>query len=205
MKHYELEISQFIDNELTAGEQKKLFAHLSDCEECRAILSDFMEMKKESRAFYEDIDVDLKPVINLPEAVESKKENNIYKPLFYFSAAALIILGLLFLLKLSNVDKLETQYSSLQLKYNELKTAYSSFKKDDIINSPSSKNISSNDEKVSSGKKHHGLKKSNYVSTKNLSSKSLKENYFKFSRKSRQITVVQVTKNDFLTPQIIGN
>jgi len=205
MKHYQLEISQFVDNELPADELKKLFVHLSDCEECRGILSDFMGMKKGSKAFYDDIDVDLKPAIKLPAEIVPRKVKNTYKTLFYFSAAASIILGLLFLIKLSNVDNLETQYSSLQLKYNELRIEHSSSKKDDIINNSSSKNISSNDEKVSSEKKHHDFKKSDYVSTKNLSSKSLKENYSKFSGKSQQITVVQVTKNDFLTPQIIGN
>jgi hypothetical protein len=99
MKHYEMEISRFIDNEIPSDEHQRLFAHLSDCEECRKTLMDFMEIKKDSRSYYEDFQIEIKPAFDIPVEIVPKKEKNIYKSFFYFSAAASVILGVLFLTK----------------------------------------------------------------------------------------------------------
>ena len=204
MKHYELEISRFVDNELPPDEQKMLFAHLTDCEECRGTLSDFMEMKKESRSFYESIDVELKPAIKLPAEVESRKEGNIYKSLFYFSAAASVILGLLFLMKQSSVDILESEYSSLKVKYNELISAGNNVQKNNFTNEMKAAGVSSKKKKVStSANRVKNLAVNKTI--KNLPSRILLNESRHPLQKSQQIQIVQVTKNDFLTPQIIGN
>ncbi len=214
MKHYELEISQFADNELPAGEQKELFAHLIDCEECRGTLSDFMGMKKEARAFYENIDVELNPAIALPANAERGKEKKVYKPLFYFAAAASIVLGLLFLLKQSDINRLESRYDSLKAKYNEVVFAGENLPQKEYIHEAAKKENSLNvkkgmhESKPTALKNYHSVKQNKKntgkVSAVNLAVVQKNESQYQL-QKSRQIQVVQVTKNDFLTPQIIGN
>ncbi len=213
MKHYELEISRFVDNELSAGEQQQLFTHLADCEDCRKTLADFMEMKKETKELYENIDVDLKPEINLPVGVTPSKEKNIFKPLFYFSAAASIVFGLLFLINLSSVDRLSSKISLLELKYNRLTKNYQTAQKKDVNAEKKINEITSQTNTNLSEKKDNGieLKKNDSEliainkNDKNLYQEKLKDNYFRPSRRTQEIKVVQVTKNDFLTPQIVGN
>jgi hypothetical protein len=94
MKHYDFEISRFIDNELSANEQKEVFSHLSGCEECRDLLSDFMEMKKGTKSYYNNLQVELKSPAELLTGNIATKKRNVYKPLFYISVAASIILVL---------------------------------------------------------------------------------------------------------------
>ncbi|MCL5029876.1 MAG: zf-HC2 domain-containing protein [Bacteroidetes bacterium] len=153
MKHYELEISQFMDNELPADEQKELFIHLSGCEDCRETLSDFMETKKESKSFYNELDAELKSV-KLSAAVQQKREKNIYKTSFYFSAAASIILGILFLMRQSNSAQIEKQYLMLEAKYNELNIEHDSVKKEKIKTGLEAKSLSFAVDKNKIMKKH---------------------------------------------------
>jgi len=55
MKEIELQISQFIDNELNDAEQKKLFAVLAEDQNARQTLSDFMQLKKDTSEHYNNI------------------------------------------------------------------------------------------------------------------------------------------------------
>ena len=216
MKHYELEISQFMDNELSDDEQKILFTHLSECEECRKTLSDFMEMKKESRLFYENINVELKSAITLPFGVDSKKEKNIYKPLFYYAAAASIIFGLLFLLQQFDKSKIEKKYTTLETEYRKLDRNYNQVikgKNDDISGKTLKENISR--QHIPGNLRAVGeesgeaaaVNRITYNSAKQSSSKLVAEEagYRRYQLRSREIQVVKVTKSDYLTPQIVGN
>ncbi len=204
MKHYELEISQFVDNELPVDEQKKFFVHLSNCEECGRTLSDFMRIKKESKLFYNGMDVDFKRSIKLPETILPKKEKNIYKALFYFSVAASIVLGILFLLQQLDGNKIGTKYSILEAKYTALSKNYFDVLKDKAKNFNAL--LTTNAETPS---KKYILKKTKSVkSSTGNNFLAATDKKIKLSNKNRNfssIQVVKITKSDFLTPQIVGN
>lgn len=213
MKHYDFEISRFIDNELSAGEQKELFSHLSNCEECRNILSDFMEMKKGTESYYDNLPVELKSPVKLLTGDTVIRKRNIYRSLFYMSVAASIILGILFLSKLFAIDRLETKYSALEVKYAGINTdnkgkSQKEFNITTKINNTSFRekgNISSRrNHVIMQDKNKPKLLAANKIE-KNPSPDVLKNNNSRFSQKPQEIQIVRVTKNDFLTSQIVGN
>ncbi len=125
---YEFMISQFVDNELSASEQRELFIFLSESEEGRKTLSDYMEMKKETKLFYAGINPELNKAKivatnNIPNGSKGKK----YKTWFYFSAAASIVFALLFLSNfisensyVSKYKNLKTEFARLQEEYNNV-------------------------------------------------------------------------------------
>ncbi len=199
MKHFELEISQFVDNELFADEQKELFAHLSECEDCRKTLIDFMQMKKESKSFFNELDAELK-YIKLP-TVQNKKIN-IYKTAFYISTAAAVLLGVLFFLLQSNNTLIEKNYEMLETKYKTLNTKFDSVNKETITTGVKEKSFVRN--KIPSAK-NKTIKIVAVNPVKDLSSNTLEDKKFKTSNRAQKIKIVQVTKKDFLTPQIVGN
>jgi len=88
MKHFDYEINLFVDGELGGADKNKMFIHLSECEECRNILSDMLLLKEKSRIHITK---------NINEIKNSPKKNNLfYKIGFYTSAAAAIVLLFLF-------------------------------------------------------------------------------------------------------------
>jgi hypothetical protein len=107
MKHYDLEISRFIDNELSANEQRELFSHLSNCEDCREIISDFMEMKRKTVSYYNNLSIELKTPVKLLASDIKIKKLHIYKHLFYLNMAASIILVLFILLNIRSITGLK--------------------------------------------------------------------------------------------------
>lgn len=104
MKHYELEINAFLDNELDADEQKELFTHLSECELCRGNFNKYLLLKQESvKQIGRDINTIIggvkimAPIPAKDKQIKTSTKNDIfYKAAFYTSAAAAILL--LFLL-----------------------------------------------------------------------------------------------------------
>jgi len=84
MKHFDYEINLFVDGELGEIDKKEMFIHLSECEECRNTLSDFLLLKEKSRMHIAE---NIKEIKNTP-----KKNNLFYKIGFYTSTAAAIVL-----------------------------------------------------------------------------------------------------------------
>jgi hypothetical protein len=84
MKHYEYEISLFVDNELDNGQKEELFRHLAECDKCRQDMSDYLLLKQQSKSVIaENVSaVNLKP----------SRSKYFYKAGFYISAAAAILL-----------------------------------------------------------------------------------------------------------------
>jgi len=84
MKHYEYEISLFVDNELDNGQKEELFRHLAACEKCRQDMSDYLLLKQQSKSIIaENVSaVNFKP----------SRSKYFYKAGFYISAAAAIFL-----------------------------------------------------------------------------------------------------------------
>ncbi len=85
MKHYEMEISQYIDGELNPDESREMFRHIGECVECRELLSDFIMLKDKSRSFCTE---NIKEISGTRPA----KSSGFYKYAFYASSAAAIIL-----------------------------------------------------------------------------------------------------------------
>ncbi len=209
MKHYEFEISQFVDNELNVAEQKKLFLHLSECETCRETLSDYMGMKKDAKLFYNEIKFTAANPTKF--LIESDKKRNNYKALFYIAAAASIILCFALISQLNSKNNFKESLNAVQAKYALLHQNY-----DDLNNSLIAKE---KEFKIAEDKNTHDM---NYAvsSNKNLQIKSFavknktegkKQNIRSDNRvvhsatAFNNISIVKVTKNDFLTPQIAGN
>lgn len=55
MKHYEFEISLFVENELPPDKKEELFLHLSGCKKCSKVLTDYQKIKYNISDFYETL------------------------------------------------------------------------------------------------------------------------------------------------------
>ena len=102
MKHYEEDINLFIDGELPKGNRRELFNHLAICDECSNIYSDYQFISNKCK---EKISSNLESFKQRPDS-----RNTFYKYAFYFSAAASIIILMLFLFgkRETNLANLET-------------------------------------------------------------------------------------------------
>ncbi len=124
MKHYDYEISLFVDGELQDSEQDKLFEHLAECPECRETLVELMNLKDKSKKYFAE-QLPERDISAIPLFKQTKtNKRNYYREAFYFAAAACLLLGVLFLLnktkeyELKNkLNKLNSEYSSLQKNY----------------------------------------------------------------------------------------
>lgn len=121
MKHYEMEINQYIDGELSSDETKEMFRHIGECDECRGLLSDFIVLKDKARLYCAE---NIKEISNTP----SVKRSGFYKYAFYASsAAALILLFLLSTFKqeqkpeILNVTRIDTVYVEKEVRVPALK------------------------------------------------------------------------------------
>jgi len=216
MKDYEFKISQFVDNELPANEQRELFLFLSENEDGRKMLSDYMEMKKESKSFYTGMNTELDgtKVISAGIFAQKEKEKK-YKSMSYFSAAAAILFAFLLLFNQFKPNALLTKYQNLQTEMIKLQENYSTVLNKQIelveLNTQlyeeteklkiAQMEINKQDKKVSSVQtpeinKQQKYKRGSSYTVGNLGSKlaSLKN-----------VQRIEITKNDFLGGQIIGN
>jgi hypothetical protein len=213
MKDYELMISQFVDNELSTTEQQELFLFLSENKVGREMLFDFIEIKKESKSFYSELNVEMenKKVIAIDNKIERKQ-----KRMFYFSAAAAILFGFLFLINQFKENPVATKYQNLQTEMIELQESYSDLlkKQTDLIRVNNQLYVETQKRKTSKIVKGN---RDNNNSIKTKPSKGVKQlrnksgNSISSSNKGRMlaslqnIQIIQITKNDFLGEQIIGN
>lgn len=95
MKHYDFEISLYVDNELDDEMQTEMFEHLAKCDECRKTVQGFLSVKKDVNNYYGPISAYTAPV---PELPANAAVNNSRSSIYAFSAAAsLIIVSVLFL------------------------------------------------------------------------------------------------------------
>ena len=119
----------------------------------------------------------------------------------------------MFLYKSTSVVRLETKYSALELKYLRTDIAKNNSHQNDFNNKSKIIDITSKEKSelsvqknYSTSQKKNKLKIINSIkSEKNLPPADVKNGYSKLSQRSQEIQIVQVTKNDFLTPQVVGN
>lgn len=209
MKDYEIKISQFIDNELSIDEQQELFCFLSENEDARQTLIDFMEVKKEAKSFYTgmSIEMDGSQIVTISENSKSEKAKK-YKTMFYFSTAAAILLAFAFLLNQFKENPILTKYQNLQTEIITLQE-----KHNDALNKEAKllelnnqltievQNIKT--EQLAVNKKRKILTPKPEPSKSNIHVKKAKvknqNNYL------ANIPTYAITKDDFLGQQVIGN
>lgn len=122
MNEIELQIGQFIDNELGDDAQKKLFEVLRDDKNARQTLSDFMQLKKGIAKHHASVTETLHPE---PFLLKQTKDNigygNKYKTMFYVSTAAAVVLAMLLFINRREIQNNSIQLASLQKQYASLK------------------------------------------------------------------------------------
>jgi hypothetical protein len=195
-----LKISQFADGELPIEDQGELFKILSLDEEARKIFNEFLSLKNELKSNYNSIDADLSGV-KLPVAVETKKRN-IYRTMFYWSAAAalLIFVGASFLFSRiltmrTEVEALNAGYKNIKEKFEEEKAVQNSFKSRLVNIEHPEKNIP-----AAPVKSKVQIEKNDIpVPQKQRDLSSRLENIY------GNYTQVKITKSDFVIPQMAGN
>ena len=92
MKHFDLEIYLFLDNEIEQTERTELYKHLSECTQCSELFTDALANKEKVRAYYSSLQPDdLNSALN--NASQDKLPAN-FRLLsgFKYSAAAIFIL-----------------------------------------------------------------------------------------------------------------
>ncbi len=199
MKEIELQISQFVDNELNDAEQKKLFSVLAEDQNARQTLSDFMHLKKNISAHHNNITTDLLPRSFIPDQTKDKHEpNRKYKAMFYFSLAASIVLAMLLAWNQKSKDELYEQNNVLQAKYNSLERQYSNVKetkteKESFSQQLAKKSALTKFVKQPSLKTLPKLPDTEFLSR-------IKQKY-----ETRLANSVVITKEDFIGGQIVGN
>ncbi len=195
MKEIDLQISQFIDNELNDAEQKKLFAVLAEDQNARQTLSDFMQLKKDTSEHYKNITTELiLPAISQTTAEPNKK----YKMMFYLSLAASIVLAMLLAWNQSGKEKVLKQFDVLLAKYEILMNQYSDAIEKKNEKEPFPQQLAKKSILTELRKKPSVKSISNFQNTTFLS--RVKQKY-----ETMPIKSVVITKEDFIGGQIVGN
>ncbi|MCF7859565.1 MAG: hypothetical protein K9N07_09645 [Candidatus Cloacimonetes bacterium] len=208
MKNYEEKISMFLDNELPVDEQPELFAFLSESEDGRKALNDYMELQSSTRSFFSEMEVDL-PALELPKDADYNKPNY-FKPLFYFSAAASIILAMLLFFSPFSDSQMITKYSELQRELIDLQESYKKSLQTNIDL------IKRNDEIVSQIQKADQQRNEREVIQVSRQKNSEPNSAPKINPQAKQLTAkknnylasvptYKITDDDFIGRKIIGN
>ena len=216
MKDYEFKISQFIDNELSVNEQQELFRFLSESQEGRQTLTEFMEVKKEMKSFYAGMNVELNDseIVAASVSAQNEKEKK-YRMMVYFSAAAAIFFAFMLLVNQFKENPILTKYQNLQTEMIKLQENHSDVLSKQIelvrmntqlyeeteklktaqmvINKKSDKKVQRADSPMINKQKNK--KESSHTSDNSSSMVAALQN----------IQRIEITKNDFLGGQIIGN
>ncbi len=209
MKDYELKISQFIDNELSIDEQQVLFRFLSESQEARQTLADYMEMKNESKSFYAGMnaEMDNSKIVAAEVFVQQKREKK-YRTMFYYSVAAAILFAFLLLLNQFKQNPILTKYQNLQSEMIKLQEDYT------VVLSKQMELIKLNNELYEETEelktaqvvmKNKQVNKVSKVQPPKINKQKKKPNYKNRNNYMASIPTFTITKDDFLGQQIIGN
>ena len=205
MRHFEFEISQFIDNELPLSEKKELFLHLSQCDECNLFLEQSLKMKTEVKSYYSRVKPEGKPLLKVSNVSQpDHRKTTIYKMLFYTSVAATIILGFFLILISkdlsyfkSNIPQMHEEITALR---NDLLLA--SREQGELLNIGKNQLAQKNNLIIHPTDKKPHVKKTPAVHFVIKTNNSGTGNYM---IQYATIPSVKINKEDFLIPPIIGN
>lgn len=199
MKEIELQISQFIDDELNDAEQKKLFAILAEDQNARQKLSDFMQLKKNISAYHNNITTDLLSATFITDQTKGKLgPNRKYKAMFYFSLAASIVLVMLLVWNQKSKSKAYENYNILQTKYEKLVSQYTNVTEMKIEKESFSQQLAKNTV-LAEFRKSPSMKNISKLPNVGFLSR-IKQKY-----EAKPVNSVVITKEDFIGGQIVGN
>lgn len=205
MKHYEYEISLFVDNELPFQEGKEMFAHLSECKECSGFFADTMKMKKGIAKHYQEMDSEITPTAELIKDLYVVNKSSLFvKAGFAASIAAVFIMG--YFLYATHITQ-----SLLENKYNRLYTEVSALKgsintTDSSVQTESAVKPETKQAKRNDVLKSRQLKKNNDETEKdadnnNTEMKAPPRYTFQYA----SLPSIEIKKEDFLVQQMVGN
>jgi hypothetical protein len=199
MKEIELQISQFIDNELNDTEQKELFAVLAIDRNARQTLSDFIQLKKNISAHHNDITTNLLPTSFIPNQTKDRLEpNRKYKAMFYFSLAASIVLAMLLAWNQKSKDEAYEHTNVLQAKYEKLVSQYTNVTETKMEKELASLQLAKNNVLTE-------LRKSPSMKTVSKLPSAEFLNRIKQKYEANPVNRAVITKEDFIGGQIVGN
>jgi len=217
MKDYELKISQFIDNELSVDEQQELFRFLAESEEARQTLAGYMGMKNEVKSFYAGMntEMDNSKIIAAGVFAQQKKEKK-YRRMFYFSAAAAILFAFMFMFNQFRQDPMLTKYQNLQSEMIKLQEDYTIVLSKQMELIKLNNQLYAETEKMKTEQlviKTKPIKKVSKVQPPkiNKQQRNKKKRSYSTGNSSRMLAslknvqTIEITKDDFLGGQIIGN
>jgi len=217
MKDYELKISQFVDGELSADEQYELFLFLSENPDTQQTLADYMEMKNKTKSFYAgmNVEMDNSKIIAAGISVQKRGEKQ-YKTMFYFSVAAAILLVFLFLFNQFKHDPILTKYQNLQSEMIKLQENYTTMLSRQMelikLNNQLYEETKMLKTAQITTKKEHVQKVQKVRSAKMNKQKTNKRKPPYTARYSgkmvaslQNVQTIEITKDDFLGGQVIGN
>jgi len=216
MKDYEFKISQFVDNELSKNEQQELFCYLSENQEARETLIDFMEVKKKAKSFYAGInfEMDDSKIVAAGIATQNSREKK-YKSMFYYSVAASVIFAFLLAVNQFKENPILAKYHNLQTEMITLQENYS-----DVLSKQTelltiNNQLYAETQKLKSAQmvinKKSDRKNPMVEEPQNKKQKSQQGQSYSAGNSGRMVAslqnvqTIEITKNDFLGGQIIGN
>jgi len=199
MEDIELKISSFIDGEMHPDDQAELFKALSLNESARNAFNDLLKIKNGVREHYSSMKPEM-PELKLPQS-ESVNKEGFYRKMFYFSAAAalVVLFGSAFLI--SNLTNAQKEINSLKQNYMNISNEFKMFKKNNDLQ----KSLLFTENKTATEKgivKFAAINKTEKIKT----GKNAQDKYRDLQDGSREkVITVEITKKDFLTSQMIGN
>ena len=102
MKHYEYEISLYVEDELPLNKKEELLSHLFKCKKCNQILHDYSNIKNNIVQFYEKLP-EKKSGINYTFLKRKKFRWNFNKAAFAISASIALVVILVYLFFLCHI------------------------------------------------------------------------------------------------------
>ncbi len=199
MKEIEFKISRFVDGELPLEEQGEFFKTLSLDEDARKILNEFTELKRCIKEHYSGLDINLSSL----KVPMNKEPINKYKKYFYFSAAAVILILLSSSFFISDLVNTISILNSVQENYINTKSEIERLKKEkDTFKTILAQETNQSKSRIKTAAiKNEDKEKANYIA----SYKIIDEKRTTPDVNNKDIQIIQITKADFLTTQMIGN
>jgi hypothetical protein len=204
MKHCEFEISCFVDGELPAADEKELFAHLSECPECRRRLNDSLKMKKEISAYYSLMNYENNSAV-AAEYAKTRPGFSYFGYRLGLAASAAAVIALCFLLYFARAGQ-----SNLEEKYNRLNNEVTALKESGNSrpeggNAGATGRAALNKKTVEPVNNRRAVKREK----KNLENHEKERPTFKapagYIPKYASLPSVEIKKENFLVQQIVGN
>jgi len=204
MKHYEFEISCFVDGELPAADEKELFAHLSECPECRRCLNDSLKMKKEISAHYSLMNYEKNPAAAADYA-KTRRGFSYFSYRLGLAASAAAVIALCFLLYFARAGQ-----SNLEEKYNLLNNEVTALKESRNTqpeggNAGAAGRAALKEKTVEPVNNRRAVKREK----KNFGNPEKERPGFEapagYIPKYASLPVVEIKKENFLVQQIVGN